>query len=200
MKLYDDMEKLFTPMVNAATGMIVELPEDPVSFGLTSFHGRIAQIRAFSNQVATWQQHAIVAKREAQARKTRARLVREERYLALLAADPTVREAQGGQGGREAAAKSRLTRENRIVEYADMLYTQALGFYEALNRAQENLKETKRDAMSQLAVIRDQIRMGEVDSSTFPVDRTGVSIPTTKNAEIETELQREMSADGTINF
>lgn len=190
-ELARNLSARYDPLVELAQTFLVELPADPVIFGLQQFNERLAQIRADLNQVSRWLTGAIADKRKCQKRVGDAKTALEEKLNRVLTNDPDVLKVDGQQQ-KLALAKTKLHREYRLLNYAQQIYTLMLGYHEALSLTYRNLTDTKSDLMKQLAVVREQIRIGEVDGAHFPIMR-GQGPPRSKLQEAEQELAQTLS-------
>jgi hypothetical protein len=178
-----------------------EIPSDPASLGLGQFHQRLAYINRDSTRVATLLSELKYEKRQAQARVRKAKALLEERIHLLINHDDEIKAAEGGQKGREMAARDRASREVRILDWAEMIYTQILGYHEAASLAHDTLKQARRDNMDQLAVIREQIRLGEVQAATFPVPGNQIR-QQPSGSQLQADLAQALDgkAEGTAAF
>lgn len=180
----------YEPKVYEALALKHTIPHDPVALGLAQFNQRLAYLNADITNISQLLALLIFEKRQAQDRKQKAKSAYEERLHILVNHDETVRDAEGGQKGREIAAKGMMQREQRLVDYCEQIYTTILQYHESVKLVLDTLKETKRDNMNQLAVIKEQIRAGEVNSSSFPVET--VSPPTSPGTDRTSALEAEI--------
>jgi hypothetical protein len=158
------LQRLFDPMTEAAAATHVEIPADPVAFGLSSFNELLSQVRTQANAVRGYLSIAITEKRRAQSRRDQAKTAYDRKLAIVLTSDDDV-EKETGQQAKLALAKTKLERESRIISYCENLYTMVLGYNEALKLELDRLTDTKRDLMSQLQIIKQQIALGEHSGS-----------------------------------
>ncbi len=86
------------------------------------------------------------------------------------------------------------------MAYAERIYNLASGYNASLKRISDNLKDTKSDLMSQLAVIKQQIALNEIPHSAFPT-MGGSQPPITARQQIEQEVDQVMKGrSGTTSF
>ncbi len=92
----------------------------------------------------------------------------QEKLNIALEHDPDVQKVSGQQA-KLAAAQNKHAREQRIVNYCEQLHIGARSYHDVIKLTFDTLKDTKDDLMRQLAVVKQQIAIGEVNSSRFPV-------------------------------
>lgn len=199
-RLIAQLEDLYEPIMKEADGMLVDIPADPVAEGFGAFVARLSDLRNKSNRVARWLQEAAAERRQAQVRVKSAKVAYEEKLQMTLAHDPEVQET-AGQQAKLAVAKSKLGREHRLVAYSDRIYTQCVGYHESLKLIHDTLADTKRDMMAQLAVVKQQIAIGEVDGARFPAERRGELEREGSMRQLESAIAAELDGkEGTITF
>ncbi len=193
-RLIDDLQGHYLPIIEEAQQLVRnrDIPSDPVAQGLQSFNEMIAALRGDANRVSDWLAQLNAEKRRAQARTKSARTAYDEQIARSLSQDPDIL-AIDGQQQKLAAAKEKHRREARIVSYADQIYTMVLGYHEAIKLVFDTLADTKRDLMSQLAVVKQRIALGEISGNQFPITR-GFGPPTNRQQEMERELARDLPA------
>jgi len=194
-KLITHLASRYEPLVEQSMQLLTSIPEDPVALGLDQFNVRLSQLRNDANILAQALGAVISEKRRCQERVKSAKTAAEEKLQILLIHDPEVKEITGQQQ-KLAMAKTKMSRELRLVDYADQIYTRVLGYYEALKLAHDTLADTKRDLMSQLAVIKQQIAIGEVSGNSFPVSRASVN----GLSALEQDLARAIGPEGSTSF
>jgi hypothetical protein len=169
----DEVQRLddaFKARVDHALALKHEIPHDPVPLGLAQFNARVARLNHDINEVAQLRAMLISEKRRAQERRDRAKSALREKITLLLENNEDVRSSEGGQRGREAAAEALCAEDQRKVDICHRIYTIVLGYDEATRLVFDTLKETKADNMRQLAVVKEQIKLGEVSSADFPIE------------------------------
>jgi len=192
MLLIDKLEHHYGPMVANAESFLHDISTDPVSDGFTAFVANLGQLQNDRSRVSQWLIEATAEKRRSQTRVRRAKTAYEEKLHLTLAYDPDI-SAVDGQQAKMALARSKLHREFRIVAYAEQIYTQVLGFFEALKLAHDQINESKRDMMAQLAVIKQMVILGEISPEQFPAEREGVG---SNLRETEHAIARELGEAG----
>jgi hypothetical protein len=201
----NELERLtstLAPMVEQVQTMKVDIPSDPVALGLSQFNEKLSVIRQYANQVTPMQNRAIALRAQARSRRDQAKKAFEARLNLLLSTDEDVLKEKGGQQAKMAMAKDKLSREGRVVAYCEQLYAVASAYYDAIKLASDNLKDTKSDLMAQLAVIKQQIAIGEVDGKHFPVQGADSGRPHTSPLQrAEAEIAASLPIpEGTIRF
>jgi hypothetical protein len=198
--LQEFLRQRYLPEIAELEHRVVEIDADPVTKGLVNFNDKLSQIRQAANQVAPILAQAISDRNEARSRRDNAKAAFEVRLNEVLSGDSDITELTGGQSQKIAAAKHKLRRELSIVHYSDQIYAQMRGYHDAIKLVFDNLATTKSDLMAQLAVIKQQIQLGEVDASRFPLERPGISPPQTGARELEADIARDLGDAGLAQF
>ncbi len=204
-ELINHLRGRWEPVLIEAESAKVELASNPVAQGLSQFNEKLAAIRLKANFTSTSLAALIDEKRKADDRRKAAKAAYEEKLNLTLTQDPDITEAKEAAGIKLSMAKELCKREARIVQYTERIFQQVNGYYNALKMMHDNIAETKKDLMAQLAVIKQQIAIGEVNSSSFPIPggpspRSGVSAPTSMQ-ELEMELAADLPAQsGNVAF
>lgn len=178
---------------------MMDISLDPSALGLGEFSKQVGDIRNRSNRVAQWLSAIIAEKRKAQRRRDAAKVAYDEALQFILATDPDVRGVDGQQA-KMAEARAKLGKEARIVAFANQIYTIVLGYHEALKLVHDQLSETSHDLMRQYSVIKQQMRLGEVDPQGFRSGHSSYSIPEGATAELEAKLAQELGDAGSVDI
>lgn len=186
--LIQKLSSKYEPLIQKAEELVTQIPEDPVASGLADFNLRLARLRTSSNTVSQWLAMAVADKQRCRSRVKAAKSAFDTKLQHTLAMDDRVA-AVSGQQSKMAVARNLLVRESRVVDYADQIYTLMSGYHDALKVHSDNLADTKRDLMAQLAVIKQMVNLGEVSGGEFNNRSVGGS-PSMK--ELEAQVAAEL--------
>jgi hypothetical protein len=171
----------------------VDIPKDPVSAGLNSFNSTLALARHAANQVAPWLSNLVADKNAAYERYKKAKAAYEEKLDLMFANDPEVQEIKGVEA-KKIHVRNICERDARIVNYAEQIWRRISAYHDALKLIYDNLTGTSSDLMKQLAVVKQQIALGEINPNDFPTERGGVSPPTSGLQRAEADIASALDA------
>lgn len=198
-RLINQIQDKYDPIIAKAGSFQHEIDEDPVKMGVRHFNHKLHLLRADANTINQWHLEVIAEKRKAQSRVKAAKVAYDEKLQLMLTSDMDVREVEGQQH-KMALAKKKLAKEARVVAYCEQIYTMVLGYAEAIKLAADNLGDTKRDLMAQLAVIKQSVAIGETSGGAFPIGNGDGSVPASRFQEMEASIASELPESGVTKF
>lgn len=194
-------DERYAAALTSLQGLTVTIDKDPVAGGLQRFNHLISSVRVAANYVAPWLSAVVADRNAALERFKAAKAAYEEKLDLTLAHNEEVRDLAGSFEAKKALARDLCKRDKRIVDYAEQIYRRLSAYYDAIKIVYDNLNATNGDLMKQLAVVKQQIALGEADPNRFPVDRGGVGPPTSPLQEAEREVSEALDVkEGLVEF
>lgn len=159
----EDKQKLFDLIDNLGK---IKLREDPVEYGLTDLNIKIAKVdnnKSIASRIAN---KVIKILGDKKRKLEILKDIYDIKYNKLLASNEKVAEGES-KDERIAIAKGMLIKERKKILKLQAIISEKEDMLKCVNNCLKSLKASKEALSRQLSVVKDQIYLGEVDSSKF---------------------------------